>query len=90
MFTPNCREQYLRLFYNTMIPVFIPSFYAHVLNALLMLAAIVVVALNLKKIRSLDAYALTKLFLMASIAVGVHGLSHQGLERTYNYNPLMA
>ena len=73
-----------------MIPVFIPSFYAHVLNALLMLAAIVVVALNLKKIRSLDAYALTKLFLMASIAVGVHGLSHQGLERTYNYNPLMA
>jgi len=73
-----------------MITVFIPSFYAHVLNALLMLAAIVVVALNLKKIRSLDAYALTKLFLMASIAVGVHGLSHQGLERTYNYNPLMA
>jgi hypothetical protein len=73
-----------------MIPVFIPSFYAHVLNALLMLAAIVVVALNLKKIRSLDAYALTKLFLMASIAVGVHGLSHQGLERTYNYNPLIA
>jgi hypothetical protein len=73
-----------------MIPVFIPSFYAHVLNALLMLAAIIVVALNWKKIRSLDAYALTKLFLMASIAVGVHGLSHQGLERTYNYNPLMA
>jgi thiol:disulfide interchange protein len=73
-----------------MIPVFIPSFYAHILNALLMLAAIVVVALNWKKIRGLDAYALTKLFLMASIAIGVHGLSHQGLERTYNYNPLMA
>ena len=73
-----------------MIPVFIPSFYAHILNAVLMFAAVIVVALNLKKIRSLDAYALTKLFLMASIAVGVHGLSHQGLERTYNYNPLMA
>lgn len=73
-----------------MIPVFIPSFYAHVLNALLMFAAIVVVALNWSKISKLDAYALTKLFLMASIAVGVHGLSHQGLERTYNYNPLMA
>ena len=73
-----------------MIPVFIPSFYAHILNAVLMFAAVIVVALNLKKIRSLDAYPLTKLFLMASIAVGVHGLSHQGLERTYNYNPLMA
>ena len=73
-----------------MIPVFIPSFYAHVLNALFMLAAIVVVALNWSKISKLDAYALTKLFLMASIAVGVHGLSHQGLERTYDYNSLMA
>lgn len=73
-----------------MIPVFIPSFYAHVLNALLMLAAIVVVVFNWTKIRSLDAYALTKLFLMASISAGVHGLSHQGLESTYNYNPLMA
>ena len=73
-----------------MIPVFIPSFYAHILNALLMLAATIVIAMNLKKIRTLDAYALTKLFLMASIAVGVHGLSHQGLERIYNYNPLIA
>lgn len=73
-----------------MIPVFIPSFYAHVLNALLMLAAVIVVAINFSKIRNLDAYALTKLFLIASIAVGVHGLSHQGLERTYDYNPLMA
>jgi uncharacterized membrane protein len=73
-----------------MVPVFIPSFYAHILNALLMLAVIVVVALNWSKIKRLDAYALTKLFLMASIAVGVHGLSHQGLERTYDYNPLMA
>ena len=69
---------------------FIPSFYAHVLNALFMLAAVVVVVMNFSKIRSLDAYALTKLFLIASIAVGVHGLSHQGLERNYDYNPLVS
>lgn len=69
---------------------FIPSFYAHILNALLMLAAVIVAALNFSKIIRLDAYSLTKLFLIASIAVGVHGLSHQGLERIYNYNPMIA
>ena len=68
----------------------IPSFYAHILNALLMFAAVIVVAMNFSKIRRLDAYALTKLFLVASIAVGVHGLSHQGLERNYGFNPLIA
>jgi hypothetical protein len=73
-----------------MIPVFIPSFYAHVLNALLMLAAVIVVAINFSKIRNLDAYSLAKLLLIASIAVGVHGLSHQGLERNYDYNPLVS
>jgi hypothetical protein len=55
-----------------------------------MLIAIVVVALNFSKIRKLDAYSLTKLLLIASIAVGVHGLSHQGLERNYDYNPLVS
>lgn len=68
----------------------IPSFYAHVLNSLLMFAAVIVILLNFDKIRKLDAYALAKLFFMASITIGVHGLSHQGLERIYNYNPLMA
>jgi hypothetical protein len=55
-----------------------------------MLVAVIVAALNFSKIIRLDAYSLTKLFLIASIAVGVHGLSHQGLERIYNYNPMIA
>jgi hypothetical protein len=73
-----------------MMITLIPSFYAHVLNALFMLAAIVVVALNFSKLRKLDTYGMVKLLLIASIAVGVHGLSHQGLERNYNYNPLVS
>jgi hypothetical protein len=72
-----------------MIPLLIPSFYAHVLNALFLLSALIVVIYNFSKISKLDAYAMTKLFLMASIAVGVHGLSHQGLEKIYDYNPMI-
>jgi hypothetical protein len=73
-----------------MIPVFIPSFYAHILNAVFLLLAAIAIAMNFSKLRKLDAYAVVKLFLMASIAVGVHGLSHQGLERNYDYNPLIS
>jgi hypothetical protein len=73
-----------------MIPVFIPSFYAHILNAVFLLLAAITIVMNFSALRKLDAYAAVKLFLMASIAVGVHGLSHQGLERNYDYNPLVS
>jgi hypothetical protein len=73
-----------------MIPVFIPSFYAHVLNAVFLLLAAVAIGMNFSKLRKLDAYGMVKLLLIASIAVGVHGLSHQGLERNYDYNPLVS
>lgn len=73
-----------------MIPVFIPSFYAHVLNAVFLLLAAVAIAMNFSALRKLDPYGIVKLLLIASIAIGVHGLSHQGLERNYNYNPLVS
>ena len=65
-----------------------PSFYAHVVNGVLLFAAIVVVIMNYKKLASLESYKFIKLVLFLSIAAGVHGLSHLGLETVYNYNPL--
>jgi len=65
-----------------------PSFYAHVVNGVLLFAAIVVVIMNYKKLVSLESYKFIKLILFLSIAAGVHGLSHLGLESVYNYNPL--
>ena len=65
-----------------------PSFYAHVVNGVLLFAAIVVVIMNYKKLASLESYKFIKLILFLSIAAGVHGLSHLGLESVYNYNPL--
>jgi len=65
-----------------------PSFYAHVFNGLLFVSALIVFIMHYKKIVSFEPYKLIKLLLLVSIAAGVHGLSHLGLETVYNYNPL--
>jgi hypothetical protein len=65
-----------------------PSFYAHILNALFLLVAFFSLITNFNKIKNIDSYKLTTLFLLFSLAIGVHGLSHLGLEYVYNFNPL--
>ena len=62
-----------------------PSFYAHVLNAMLALAAVM---LLVKHYRTLRPYEIIVIVLLFSIVVGVHGLSHLGLETAYGFNPL--
>ena len=64
-----------------------PSFYAHVLNALLMLVAVM---LLVKHYRALRPYETIVVALLFSIGIGVHGLSHLGLETAYGFNPLNA
>lgn len=65
-----------------------PSFYAHIINGLLMLTAFILLYNNYSKISKLEPYKLILLTLIFSICVGVHGLSHLGLESIYNFNPL--
>jgi tetrahydromethanopterin S-methyltransferase subunit E len=67
--------------------MFAPSVYAHMLNGMLMLAAVIVAYINISVLRRLDPYKLIMIFLVFSIAVGVHGLSHLGLETIYGLNP---
>ena len=61
---------------------------SHILNGGLLFAAVILVALNYRVIRSLPVLQMITLILILSIAVGVHGLSHAGLESAYGYNPL--
>jgi hypothetical protein len=65
-----------------------PSLYAHVLNAVLLLTAIVLLITNYSQIKKLGAYEKITLSLLFSGVVGIHGLSHLGLEGVYGYNPL--
>lgn len=63
----------------------VPSMYAHVLNALLLLAAVI---LALKHYHAFRPYEKVVIALLFSIGMGVHGLSHLGLEQAYSFNPL--
>jgi hypothetical protein len=69
-----------------------PSFYAHVLNGILLFIALIIMVLNYSRLTRLEAYpgrtAYLILLLLLSIAVGVHGISHLGLEYVYGFNPM--
>ncbi len=65
---------------------FIPSFYAHIINGLLLLIAIILLCKNYSNIKNIDSYKIIILVLLFSIAIGIHGLSHSLLEKNYNYN----
>lgn len=65
-----------------------PSFYAHILNAVFLLIAAVLLYKNFPVIKRLDPFKLITLILLISVAVGVHGITHLGLESVYDFNPL--
>lgn len=68
---------------------FIPSFYAHILNGLLLVVATILFVIHYKKLTKMDPYKLILIIFIFSIAVGIHGISHLGLESVYNFNPLL-
>jgi hypothetical protein len=68
---------------------FAPSFYAHIINGLLLLVGFILLFKNYAKIVNLEPYKKIILTLFFSISVGIHCLSHLGLETNYNYNPLI-
>ena len=65
-----------------------PSFYAHIISGLFMFMVFIIIIMNYSKIRTLDYYRLMVLFILLSICISNHGLSHMGLETIYQYNPL--
>ena len=73
-----------------MINIFlIPSMYAHFLSGFLILLATILVILHWKDfLYKSRVSTIIVLLLFFSIAIGIHGLSHLGLENTYNFNPI--
>ena len=66
----------------------LPSVMAHTLNGGLLIVALILAVVNYRVISRLPVLQMITLVLILSIAVGVHGLSHAGLESAYGYNPL--
>ena len=71
----------MRMYYTT-------SFYAHALMAFLLFVAFLLLITHFSKIKKIDSYKKIILILLFSIAIGIHGISHLGLEAVYNYNPM--
>ena len=69
--------------------MFPPSVYAHIANGILMLAAALVVYINFSVLKRLEPYKLLMILLVFSIGVGIHSLSHLGLEAVYGLNPFI-
>ncbi len=67
---------------------FYPSILAHFTNGFFLFLSVLLLYYNFSKIKKMDPYKLIMLILLISIAVGVHGLSHLGLEVYYGYNPI--
>ena len=68
--------------------ILLPSLYSHIINGLLLLVAFIMLCQNYGSFKGMDKYKVIILVLLFSIAAGVHGISHLGLEKTYGYNPL--
>jgi hypothetical protein len=65
----------------------IPSIWAHIFNGIIIAIILIYSVVNLSLIRRFDTYKILMLLLTLSIAVGIHGLSHLGLELGYGWLP---
>ncbi len=58
-----------------------PHFYAHILASLALVTAIVLLALNFRRLLKLDSLELVKIFSVLAIAIAAHGSGHTTLEK---------
>ena len=64
-----------------------PSIITHTVNGIFLMLSFLFVIIYFSKLQSLDAYHILVLSLLFSLVLGVHGISHLGLEREYGYSP---
>jgi hypothetical protein len=64
------------------------SFYSHIVHIIFVILALFFVVFNFSYLEKMMPEKKINTLLLFSIAAGVHGLSHIGLESVYNYNPL--
>lgn len=65
-----------------------PSFYAHFIQGLVILLIIIYSFQHIKSLQILDVYKKLLLLILLGVLIGIHSMSHLGLEYVYNFNPL--
>lgn len=66
----------------------VPSFYALAFTGVLLLIIFITIIKNFTQIKNQTPFNIITLLALVTIALGIHGLLHLGLEYVYNYNPL--
>jgi len=69
--------------------VFAPSFFAQVMNGFLLLIFIYILFSNYRSFLKTNYFNQLQIIGVLAIAFGIHGALHLGLEKVYNYNPLL-
>ena len=69
---------------NTLVA---PSVNSLFVTGFLLLAIFITVFNNYKRIMNLNYYQKIILLSTLTIAIGIHGLIHLGVEKEYNFNP---
>jgi hypothetical protein len=64
-----------------------PSLNSLFFTGILLLFIFIIFIKNFKKINNLNYYQKIMLLSTITIAIGIHGLIHLGLEVQYNFNP---
>jgi hypothetical protein len=64
-----------------------PSLNSLFITGLLLLCVLIVFINNYKRIINLNYYQKIILLSTLTIAIGIHGLIHLGVEKEYNFNP---
>ena len=65
-----------------------PSFFSLFITGLLIFCIVIIFALNFNKFYRLNYYQQITLLSFITLAIGIHGLIHLGLEVNYGFNPL--
>ena len=68
--------------------IYKPHFYAHLLASFCLLVAVILLAINYKKLFKLDGIELVKIFSVLAIAIAAYGQGNTTLEKEYGFNPL--
>jgi hypothetical protein len=63
-----------------------PAFYAHIFSSIAMVAAVVLLLINYKKLMKLDGIEIVKVLSVLAIAIAAHGQGHVTLE--YGFDPV--
>ena len=71
------------LFYNMLAP----SFHSLFFTGLILLSILIIFIMNFNKFIKLDYYKKITILSLISVAIGIHGLIHLGVEMKYDFNP---